>query len=196
MNIYFIRHGKTQGNAENRYIGTTDESILKEEYKNLYSYRKPNVDMVYVSPMKRCMETANVIFPTHAIEVVDNLTECDFGEFEYKNFDELQHNRKYQEWIKSNGSMGFPGGESIKAFKKRSVECFDIIIWDAISKGYEGIAFVVHGGTIMSILEEYSMPHRDYYDWQLKNAEAYVGSISNILWRSNKCICNISKYEG
>ena len=47
LNIIFIRHLKTKGNKEKRYIGTTDESLLKEEIekvevtyiKGKYSYK-------------------------------------------------------------------------------------------------------------------------------------------------------------
>ena len=32
---------------------------------------------------------------------------------------------------------------------------------------------VIHGGTIMSILDGFAVPHRDYFDWQVKNLEGY-----------------------
>ena len=35
LNIIFIRHLKTKGNKEKRYIGTTDESLLKEEIEKV-----------------------------------------------------------------------------------------------------------------------------------------------------------------
>ena len=30
MDVYLIRHGKTKGNLEGRYIGTTDEPLCEE----------------------------------------------------------------------------------------------------------------------------------------------------------------------
>ena len=65
MKIYLIRHSMTEGNKEKRYIGTTDESLcpegiqLLEKKKGMY----PEVTYVYVSPMKRCMQTAEIIYP-------------------------------------------------------------------------------------------------------------------------------------
>lgn len=65
MRIYLIRHSMTKGNKEKRYIGTTDESLclegiqLLEERKGMY----PEVTYVYVSPMKRCVQTAEIIYP-------------------------------------------------------------------------------------------------------------------------------------
>ena len=35
MELYFIRHGRTPGNKEKRYIGRTDESILPESAAEL-----------------------------------------------------------------------------------------------------------------------------------------------------------------
>lgn len=33
--------------------------------------------------------------------------------------------------------------------------------------------FVVHGGTIMAILDAFARPHRDYFDWQVSTACGY-----------------------
>ena len=51
LNIIFIRHLKTKGNKEKRYIGTTDESLLKEEIEkvNINNYPK-KIQKVYSSP--------------------------------------------------------------------------------------------------------------------------------------------------
>ena len=43
-------------------------------------------------------------------------------------------------------------------------------------------AVVAHGGTIMSILDGYSVPHQDYYTWQVKNGEGYQVKTSRELW--------------
>lgn len=38
MKVYLIRHGKTAGNQEARYVGSTDESILEEERTRLQEF--------------------------------------------------------------------------------------------------------------------------------------------------------------
>ena len=38
----------------------------------------------------------------------------------------------------------------------------------------ESAAFVVHGGTIMSILEKYAVPRRDYFGWHCENGCGYI----------------------
>lgn len=47
-------------------------------------------------------------------------------------------------------------------------------------------ALVVHGGTIMAILDKFSKDERTYYDFQVKNCEGYVIEIDSSLWTSGK----------
>ena len=65
MRVYLIRHGQTKGNLEKRYVGSTDESLTREGAKGLLEKRGrySPVEMVFASPMKRCLETAEILFP-------------------------------------------------------------------------------------------------------------------------------------
>lgn len=171
--IYLIRHGRTYGNTLKRYIGSrTDEPLLdvgKEELKQLF-YPKP--EKLYVSPMKRCIETAEILFPKQEFFVADGLRECDFGDFENKNYQELSDNLAYQKWVDSNGTLPFPNGESIEEFKDRCCAAFSDILKQE-KKEIQRIAMVVHGGTIMAILEAYGIPKQSYFDYQVKNGKGY-----------------------
>lgn len=179
MRVYLIRHGMTAGNLKKRYIGKTDEPLCQEgkavleRVKNSRLYVQP--DLLYVSPMRRCMETAQILFPGMEQTVVEDLRECDFGEFENQNYLELAGNENYQKWIDSNGKMPFPGGESREAFQSRSIAAFRELEKEWNEKNSEGkmAVLVVHGGTIMSILERVGIPAKSYYDFQVKNAEGY-----------------------
>ena len=66
--LAFIRHGATQANKERRYLGKTDESLSEEGIEILESYKMqklyPDVEYLFTSPMKRCTETAKIIYPT------------------------------------------------------------------------------------------------------------------------------------
>ncbi len=186
-NIVLIRHGKTKGNLERRYVGETDESLLFSEAERLRERRGvyPKADFVFVSPMVRCMETAEILYPecmeSGRFEIVADLRECAFGEFEYKNYRELTEDpgtaKAYQEFIDSMGECGFPGGESKKQFCRRTAEAFRRICAEPVVRECDTAAVVAHGGTLMAILDAYSVPHRDYYDWQAGNAEGYIGRL-------------------
>lgn len=187
MKIHFVRHSKTYGNTLNRYIGRTDEPLCKEGIELLKSRTYPNVQKVFISPMIRCIETANIIYKDVDRKVVQGLEECDFGDFENKNYIELNGNEDYKKWIDSNGTMPFPGGEDLRYFKFRCIGAFEKVIYDSLNEGYSEIAFVVHGGTIMSIMEKYAHPHKSYYKWQIKNGEFISTSLNEGEWnKGNK----------
>lgn len=176
MQICFIRHGATAGNLEQRYVGATDEPLTEKAVRELLALRGryPLPDIVFASPMKRCVQTAELLFPERGARLCADLRECAFGAFEYKNYQELQGDRRYQDWIDSGGTLAFPGGESRKEFADRCCAAFELCIQNAEKRGIHSAAFVVHGGTIMAILDRYSRPHRDYFGWQTSNAHGFL----------------------
>lgn len=182
MKIYLIRHGKTPGNTQGRYIGTTDEPILAEEEKRLRERFYPQVETVFVSPLLRCRQTAAAIFPGQPVRIVEDLAECDFGMFENKNWQELTDNPLYQAWIDSNGTLPFPEGEDSREFRNRCCRGFERAVSECFREKIETAAIVVHGGTIMSILERYAVPQRDFYDWHTGNGEGYELEVTSSLW--------------
>jgi len=180
--LILIRHGKTAGNLLGRYIGSrTDEPLCDEGREGLAGKQLPEVERLYVSPMKRCVETAEILWPgfdRKKMQKVTDLRECDFGDFENKNYKELSGNGDYQAWIDSNGTLPFPGGESNEAFRKRCCQAFQRIT-EGLQKQEEKTgqtlraAVVVHGGTIMAILERFGTPKKNYFDYQVKNGCGY-----------------------
>ena len=88
MKVYLIRHGMTKGNEEKRYVGgRTDEHISREGMLSLLGKTYPKVQQVFVSPMRRCMETAALLYPGKEMTVIEEFRETDFGRFENKNYE-------------------------------------------------------------------------------------------------------------
>ena len=189
LKIQLIRHTMTKGNLLGRYIGKTDEPLCKEGIQLLYGKSYQAAEQVYVSPLMRCVQTADLIFENVPQKVVESLRECDFGDFENKNYKELEKNASYQSWIDSQGKMLFPGGESPEYFKRRCCLALCEIIKDALRKEYRNIAIVAHGGTIMSIMERYGKPEASFYDWQVKNAGGYLLELDEEKWIAKKKVC-------
>lgn len=171
MQIYLIRHGSTPGNLEHRYVGTTDEGLTAEAVQKLAQDKDlyPHPERLFASPMKRCLETAKLLFPEKKPEILDGLKECAFGEFEYKNYMELQDDLRYQTWIDSGGELPFPGGESRTQFASRCCSAFEQGCAASQRSGCRSAAFVVHGGTIMAVMERFAEPKKSYFEWQVKN---------------------------
>ncbi len=181
MTIYLIRHSITEGNRWKRYIGRTDEPLCRQGVKLLEGRTYPRVDKVYASPMKRCLQTAGIIYPDMRPMVIEELAECDFGLFENKNYQELSGYPYYQQWVDSNGTLPFPQGESKEAFTKRSLKGFDKVLEDMRETQEEKAALIVHGGTIMSIMDAYACPKGSYFEFQVGNGEGYELVITNDL---------------
>ena len=173
IELYLVRHGHTPGNELGRYVGTTDESLSPAGRAALRRYRCPEVEAVYASPMRRCVQTAGILWPGVPVYFIEKLRECDFGEFENKNYLERAENPAYQAGVDSGGSLPFPGGESGADFRTRCREGFVEALKEIQRTKKRRAAFVVHGGTIMSILEAYAVPRHDFYHWQVKNGKGF-----------------------
>lgn len=166
MTVFLLRHGLTRGNLERRYVGSTDEPLCSQGRKALEGVRPPEADCVYVSPMLRCRETAALLYPGREQTAVPGFRETAFGAFEGHTYEELKDDPAYRAWLDSAGTAAPPGGESGAAVRRRVTEAFLAI---AASRGPEDrVALVVHGGTIMTLLEAFEASRR-FYDWQAPN---------------------------
>ncbi len=186
LEFWLIRHGMTEGNRYGRYIGVTDEPLCEKGREFLQNMSYPAPQAVYISPLVRCRETARILFPDHSLHTVEELAECDFGDFENKNYQELAGNPDYQEWIESGGMLPFPNGESREAFRRRNLKGFQKAAAGCIRNGIFRAALVIHGGTIMNIMEEYADVHRPFYEWHVKNGGGYRVMLDEKLWQGSK----------
>ena len=193
LKLWLIRHGMTEGNRYQRYIGVTDEPLAAEGRAALHPLTDAAPEAVFVSPLTRCRETAEILFPEMPLRIIDQLAECDFGEFENKNYKELDGNVRYQAWVDSGGTLPFPGGESREGFRKRTLEGFSRAVTACIREELTEAALVVHGGSIMTIMEAYAKPERSFYDWHVGNGGGYLIELDPLQWKNNKFILKCVK---
>lgn len=177
MEFVWIRHGMTKGNQEKRYIGGQTDEPLCEEGRKLLRERVqaglyPQVERVYVSPMIRCIETADIIYPYVERQIVPGFRECDFGLFENKNYKEMADLPEYQAWIDGNGKDAFPQGEHPEAFNRRSLDA--LLALADVGELAGRSAFVVHGGTIMAVCSQLDAAKKEYYDYHVDNGCGYI----------------------
>ena len=186
IKLWLIRHGMTEGNRHQRYIGVTDEPLCPEGMELLKTFTYPKPQTIFVSPLRRCQETAEILFPGQKVRIIDQLAECNFGEFENKNYKELSDDPRYQEWIDSNGIMAFPGGESKEECAVRNLEGFQRVVTACIREQISEAALVVHGGTIMNIMEEYADIQKPFYEWHVRNGGGYEVELDENLWKNGR----------
>lgn len=188
MELILIRHLKTPGNEKRQYIGSTDEALSEQEVQNFVQKQKrenyPPVQQVIISPMKRCIQTAELIYPKNQITQEELLKECDFGIFEGKTYEDLKDRTEYQAWLDSGGTIAFPEGEEQKEFRLRCVKGMLCQVDRLCEENVESVAFVVHGGTIMAVLEQLAEDQKDFYHWQVENGGGYRMLVDEEEWKS------------
>ncbi len=178
--IHLIRHATTQGNLDGQYIGHTDMDateeglrqidVLKQEYGGY-----PQVDAVFSSPLKRCLQTAKRIYPDKEPIVIEGLSEYDFGEFEGKTADELKDEEAFQNWLAgTHPEVPLPFGESQVGFNNRICETFVKIIHGILQSGVKSTAVVTHGGVIMALMAAFAIPEAPMHEWLTPNACGYT----------------------
>lgn len=178
MELILIRHGTTQGNLEKRFIGTLDVPLAPqgEELARNVGPTLPPVEHIYRSPLMRCRQTAELLWPGVAMTVIDQLRESDFGPFEGKNHEELKDDPLYQAWIGQGDRLNFaamPVGETAEQVVERMTAALKKLTADAASHGYERVGVVSHGGAIMGLLSKFGRPARAYYGWMCKNCGGF-----------------------
>ena len=188
MELILIRHLKTPGNEKRQYIGSTDEALSEQEVQNFVQKQKrenyPSVQQVIASPMKRCIQTAELIYPKNQVTQEVLLKECDFGIFESKTYEDLKDRAEYQAWLDSGGTIAFPEGEEQKEFRLRCVRGMLCQVDRLCKENVESAAFVVHGGTIMAVLEQLAEDQKDFYHWQVENGGGYRMLVDEEEWKS------------
>lgn len=196
MTLALIRHGCTEANRMRRYLGRGDEPLSGEGREGLLRARDagcfPRIDILFSSPMKRCTETAALLYPGMRPILIDEWREIDFGCFEGKSFRELGGDLRYRRWIRSGGSLPFPEGESREEFAARCEKGL-FKMREILADGEEQrVGAIVHGGTIMALLSRYL--GGGYFDYRAPNGGGYECRMK--LWRDPPEMTEVARYPG
>ena len=189
--IHLIRHGLTQDNLNGVYCGITDTPLCEEAKEQIESmakeYKYPGAQFVFSSPLKRCLETAEIIYPQLKPVVIDGLTEYNFGEFEGKTADELYKKQpNFEPWLKGEPGARPPFGESNEDFAKRVCTTFEKIVDGVIKTGTEDLVVITHSGVISTILSNFGLPEAPVSDWLTPPGCGYTIRISHFLWMQGR----------
>lgn len=189
-------------NLEGKYLGRTDEPLCESGRAGLLQlareYRYPGVDHVFSSPLKRCMDTAKILYPESPIDTIAEFSEVDFGDFEGKTTEELEGDSLYREWLKGGSDACPPHGESNRAFASRICNHFIKVADSMVFSGVQNTAIITGGGAIMTILSAFGVPQLPMNEWLTPAGCGYTLLLSPSLWASHKKIevyCDIPEKE-
>ncbi len=183
--IHLIRHGLTEANEKGLYLGRTDlplsptglADLLQKKEEALY----PEAKHFYTSPLMRCKQSLEVLYPGCAAETVPQLAECDFGDWDGKSAAELKLDDAFQKWI-TGASAQIPNGEDAAAFQARVMAAFEGIVEDVMKQNDGDAVICTHGGVIMMIMAAYALPQADASAWGAEPGCGFTVRVSPSLW--------------
>ena len=188
--IHFIRHGDISETLKGKYIGTTDVPLSEEGKQKLLEYDSkfiyPGTQVVFTSPLKRCTQTANLIYPQQNPIVIEQLSECCFGEWENKTADDLKNDPDFEKWLAASTDVKPPRGESGADFTRRVCEIFEQIVEGMMKTNHNEAVIVTHGGVIMTLLAVYGLPQAKPFDWIMDNGFGYSVRINPMMWQRDR----------
>ena len=188
--IHFIRHGITDGNINGQYIGSTDLPLNEtgvEQIKYLdENCVYPGAVAYFTSPLTRCRQTMELIYPNASPIVIDAFRECDFGEFEGLTAEDLKDTSEFADWLASDGQTAPPNGESGAVFGHRVCQAFERIVEALMKTGLQSAVIVAHGGTIMTILAQYGIPEASMAEWAMEPGCGYSVRIHPQIWTAGR----------
>ena len=190
--IHFIRHGDISDTLKGKYIGTTDVPLSDDGMQNLLEYDSrfiyPGTQVVFTSPLKRCTETAKILYPHQTPLVIDHLSECNFGEWEGKTAEELKSDPTFEQWLAGQTDVKPPRGESGAEFTKRICLIFEQIVEGMMKTNNTEAVVITHGGVIMTLLSVYGLPQAKPFEWVMDNGFGYSVRINPMLWQRDRVI--------
>ena len=184
--IHLIRNMPCEGNLEGRYIGRTESPLALESIAKLAQRKReleyPQAQAFFASPSTRCVDTLKILYPQADPEVVLELAECDFGEFEGKPAKELEGDPRFAQWMAGGAQAAPPGGESGPVFLQRVCQGFELLVKNLMTLGQTSAVLVTSAGVMTSLLAAYGLPQAPAHQWMCQPGEGYSVRITPGLW--------------
>ena len=197
MILHLIRHAQTFANEEGRYIGITDIPISeKGREKALRLAQDKGVQIVFVSPLLRARQTAEILFPDARQIIVDGLREMDFGTFEGKNATEMRDDADYVKWVDEGALSACPGGEGFNDVSARMADALMSIVKLATTEKLADVFVVTHGGSIIATMGRFSVAGADPFAFGVDNCCGYRITIDERTFFDNPVFGDIRTIGG
>ncbi len=185
--LSIFRHGLTRANLEGYYAGAgTDWPLCEEGRAQLYrlkqTHRYPAVTAVFTSPLLRCVQTADILYPGVKQYVIQDLREAHFGEFEGRLATELAGDAAFRRWMDPHDPYTPAGGENGNVFAARTRDVLMKMFEFMLKSGITDAACVTHGGVAMSMLAQRALPQRPAAQWACDPGCGYQVSCDATMW--------------
>ncbi len=158
IRFYIVRHGETDWNRQRRAMGRRAIPLNAKGFKDVElmaeALSDKGIEAIYTSPLRRTMETAEIIARKTGARIVEEerLIEIGMGPWEGRAFDDLLKEEGYRNFLHNPDGPHPAGVERMSDVQKRGVEVIREIV-----EGYSSGSFVLvsHADVIRPILCHY-----------------------------------------
>lgn len=173
MKLFYVRHGKTQGNLDKTYVGHTESPLLGEGIEAIkkvgqqISAAGQHIDVIFTSHLKRQLDSAKLIaqeisYPFKDIMINDLLRERYGGSFEGKTQAEF--------FALTEEQQVAAGAESLKELSERAT-----VLLELVRKNYSDKTVLFVGSATIGEMLRAMVKYNDYTkvfdDGPMPNAE-------------------------
>ena len=163
--LYLVRHGENPANLTREFsyrkidYSLTERGVRQaEQTASYFAALGPGqrLDAIYSSPLKRAIETAEIIGAAtgHAVTVIEEFREINCGDWDgIPPTDALweEHDRILLSWRNGDHGVRFPGGEDFHELRARA----RYGIGQAVAgRDGQAILVVAHGGIVGATLSD------------------------------------------
>jgi len=169
--LILARHGETVWNIEKIYRGRADVNLDEMGIKQaelLGNYLSHwGLEAIYSSPLRRALETANIIarYQKIGVHIAEDLIDFDYGE--WQSLPEQEAKRLYptlhNEWHNNPHKVKMPGGESLEDVRRRVIK----VVNDVLAR-YQGSVVLVSHRVVNKVLICYLLGLDNSYFWNIK----------------------------
>lgn len=186
--IILARHGETEWNVEEVFRGRIDIELNEDGIKQaelLAEYLSDlKIAAIYSSPLKRALQTAEIIAGYHRlnVEIASGLIDLDYGKWQGLRHQEVKDKYKelYRGWIKSPDKVKMPAGESLNDVRKRAIG-----VVNKVTAKYEGTVVLVSHRVVNKVLICALLGVGNSHFWHIKHD---TGGISTFTYENGRFV--------
>jgi broad specificity phosphatase PhoE len=196
-NLFLVRHGESTCNEINRFAGDTDVPLTplgqEQARQAARDCRGISPDSIFVSPLKRARETAEILFPTEQSELAHKIdariSERNFGSFTLNNKAHIQRSigiRGFDEALYGDCHI-MVEGEKFSDFYQRVLDFLAKELHPLLMKGKR--VFVIAHKYVIELLARLilRLSTDDSFDLRLPNAKVINGAeLGKVLGRESR----------
>lgn len=155
IRFYIVRHGETDWNRQRRAMGRRAIPLNGKGLRDIELVAETlsckAIEAIYASPLKRTMETAEIIGRKTGARIVEDerLIEIGMGPWEGRFFDDLLKDEAYREFLLNPGGHHPEGVERMSEVQRRGVKLIREIVENHRSGSF---VLVSHADVIRPIL--------------------------------------------